>query len=171
MAMKSKFTATPAKLSPFSQSVLRELGKRVAIGFPADGAGRQPEPGEPNPPTNAMLAYLNEYGAPDQNIPARPFLVPGIESITKQAAERLKQGAVAAFSGDLSAPVKALNQVGLIGVAAVQERMTDGTFAPLNARTLAARRARGRTGERPLIDSAQMRRAVTYSIDGEGSGS
>ncbi|MCJ2067209.1 hypothetical protein MKK75_00020, partial [Methylobacterium sp. J-030] len=46
MAMKSKFTATPAKLSPFSQSVLRELGKRVAICFPADGAGRQPEPAD-----------------------------------------------------------------------------------------------------------------------------
>ncbi|MCJ2072087.1 hypothetical protein MKK75_25360 [Methylobacterium sp. J-030] len=86
------------------------------------------------------------------------------------AAERLKKGAIAAFSGDLSAPVKALNEVGLIGVAAVQERMTYGTFAPLSERTLAARRARGRTGEKPLIDTAQMRRVVTYSILNKGQG-
>jgi hypothetical protein len=164
MPITSKLTIKPGKLSPFAREVMRELEKRVAIGFPADGPSRQPESGEEAPPSNAVIAYLQETGAPDQNLPARPFLVPGVESIKAEAAARLKKAAAAALAGDLSAPEKALHAIGLQGVSAVRQQITEGTFAPLAERTLQARKARGRTSEKPLIDSSQMRNAVTYVI-------
>jgi hypothetical protein len=37
-------------------------------------------------------------------------------------------------------------------------------FAPLAAATLAARRRKGRTGTKPLIDTGQLRRAITYVL-------
>jgi hypothetical protein len=164
MAITSKLTITRGKLSPFAREVTGELEKRVAIGFPAGGPSRQPEPGEEAPPSNAAIAYLQERGAPDQNLPARPFLVPGVESIEAEAVARLKKAAAAALAGDLAAPERALNAIGLQGVSAVRERITEGAFAPLSERTLQARKARGRTSEKPLIDTSQMRAAVTYVI-------
>lgn len=162
MVMKSTFTSKSGPLSPFSQSVLRELSKRVVIGIPA-GSMHPAEEGEA-PVGNATLGYLFEYGAPERNLPARPHLVPGIESIRAQAAARLKKAAQAAFLGDLAAPENALNTIGLIGVAAVQQQITDGAFAPLAERTIKARVRRGRTGTKPLIDTGSYRRSFTYTI-------
>ncbi|WP_267359116.1 MULTISPECIES: hypothetical protein [unclassified Methylobacterium] len=168
MPIRSKFTATPAKLSPFSQSVLRELSKRVVIGIPGDSM-HPAEKGEA-PIGNAALGYMFEHGVPERNLPARPHLVPGIESIREQAAARLKKAAQAAFLGDLAAPENALNAIGLIGVAAVQEQITDGAFAPLAERTIKARIRRGRTGTKPLIDTGSYRRSFTYMITRGNSG-
>jgi hypothetical protein len=160
--MKSKLTMKSGKLDPFARAVLRELNKRVAIGIPGDSM-HPAEAGE-KPISNAVIGYLSEFGAPDQNIPQRAHLVPGVESIREQAAARLKKAAEAAFLGDLEAPEKALHAIGLLGVGAVQREITDGTLAPLSERTLEARRARGRTGEKPLIDTGQYRRAIQYVI-------
>ena len=162
MAITSKLNVKPGKLDPFARAVLRELNKRVAIGIPGDSM-HTAEPGE-KPISNAVIGYLSEGGAPDQNIPQRPHLVPGVESIREQAAARLKKAAEQAFLGDLEAPEKALHAIGLLGVAAVQREITDGTFAPLSERTLEARRARGRTGEKPLIDTSQYRRSIQYVV-------
>jgi hypothetical protein len=38
----------------------------------------------------------------------------------------------------------------------------------LAERTLAARKARGRTGEKPLIDTGQLRNAVTFVVQARG---
>lgn len=163
MGIRSKIHRKPStRLDPLSRAVIRELEKRVVVGLPGDSM----HPGEEGEPefSNATLGYILENGAPDRNIPARAHLVPAIQGIEKQAAELLKKGAAAALAGDLDGPEKALHKVGLIGVNAVRAEITDGTFAPLSERTLEARRARGRTGEKPLLDTAQYRSAVTYGI-------
>lgn len=163
MAMRTTIHRKPTTTrSPFERAVMRELRKRVAIGIPAESM----HPGEKGeaPISNAVLGYLFEHGQPEKNLPARPHLVPGIESIREQAVERLKKAAAAAFHGDLDAPEKALNAIGLIGVAAVQQQITDGTFAPLSERTIKARLRRGRTGTKPLIDTGAYRRSFTYTV-------
>lgn len=155
-------------LDLISKAVLALTKSEVMIGVPG-GSGRSPEPGETTAIDNAVLAYRLETGDPETNLPARPFLVPGVESITGKAVELLKKAGKAAILGDSAAVETALNKIGLIGQAAVQQRMTDGPFAPLAPRTLAARKARGRTGEKPLIDSGQLRRSVTYIVRKKGS--
>ncbi|MCJ2126794.1 hypothetical protein MKL11_30530 [Methylobacterium sp. J-077] len=139
------------------------------VGIPG-GSQRSAEPGQPNPPDNATLGYLNEFGVPEKNIPARPFLLPGVESVKEAVAARLKKAIPLAMAGDRGAVDATLNAVGLIAVDAVQQKLLDGPFPPLSPRTLKARKARGRTGEKPLIDKGLLRRSITYSIREKGPG-
>ena len=54
--------------------------QQILVGVPSENAERQDDPGaKPSPINNAQLAYVQEFGSPAQNIPARPFLIPGVE--------------------------------------------------------------------------------------------
>ena len=162
MAITSKLTVTTSKLDPFGRAVMRELEKRVAIGIPGDSM-HPAEKGEA-PINNAVLGYRFEHGDPETNLPARPHLVPGVEAIREEAVERLKMAAAKALAGDLDAPEKALHAIGLLGVSAVQQQITEGAFAPLTERTIKGRLRRGRTGTKPLLDTGQYRRSFQYTI-------
>lgn len=162
MPITSKLTVKSSQLDPFGRAVMRELEKRVVIGIPGDSM-HPAEKGEA-PISNAALGYLFEHGQPENNLPARAHLVPGVERIAEEAAARLKVAATKALTGDLDAPEKALHAIGLLGVSAVQQEITDGTFAPLAERTIKARLYRGRTGTKPLIDTGAYRRSFTYVV-------
>ncbi len=147
--------------------------QRVLIGIPAQNSHREPEAGEKSAPSNAQIAYWAEYGAPEANIPERPFLGPGMEAsedmiVTELSRAMTKAITLAMIDGDVTggkaAITEGLNRVGLKATANVQRQITDGTFAPLAARTIKARLRRGRTGDKPLIDTGQLRRSVTYVI-------
>lgn len=149
---------------------LRSLTRnQCLIGVPAANADRDPEPGEPKQSaSNALIGYIMETGSPAQNIPARPFLVPGVESVEPEIARRYQAGALAVLDGRATDLDPTHSAVGLIAVAAVQAKIADGPFVPLAPRTLAARQAKGRTGEKPLIDTGQLRRAQNFVIRRKG---
>jgi len=156
-------------LGLIAKGVLALTKSQLLIGIPAEGSDRRPEKGEPPPPSNAVIAYRLETGDPEKNLPARPFLVPGVESIAAEAGARLrKAGKDALFGGGAAAVDKAFHAIGLIAQNAVRNRITEGPFAPLSKRTLAERKARGRTGEKPLLDTGQLRNSVTYTITKKG---
>lgn len=101
------------------------------------------------------------------DIPARPFLIPGVETAHDKIAELMKQTLIATFKDPKKKNVyidQGLNKVGMAASMAVRRYITNGNFEPLKASTLAARRRRGRTGTKPLIDSSQMRNSVTYVL-------
>jgi len=156
-----------------TRDVLKSLcnltSDQVLVGIPAANAERDPEPGEKTPATNALIGYVMETGSPAQNIPARPFLVPGVKGIEEEIARRYAAGAKAVLDGKATSLDDTHNAVGLIAAASVQRKITDGPFAPLAPRTLAARKARGRTGERPLVDTGQLRRSVSYVVRPKGT--
>lgn len=137
---------------------------QVLVGIPAEHADRQPDPEQPEPANNAMIGYLMENGSPAQNIPARPHMRPGIESVKDEISKRYKDGAAAVMDGRVSDPDKVHTAVGLIAEKGIKAKITDGPFVPLSPRTIAARKARGRTGEKPLLDTGQYRRAITHVI-------
>lgn len=148
---------------------VRDLTSReVLIGIPAETAGRSSEPGDGGL-TNAVLGYIHETGAPERNLPARPFLVPGVADAEPRFTPHLRKAAEAAMVGDTAKVDAALHAVGLVGQNAVRARITDGPHTPLAPRTLAERKARGRTGTKPLIDTGQLRRSITYVIRPRGS--
>ncbi|MFJ6322265.1 MULTISPECIES: hypothetical protein [unclassified Rhizobium] len=149
---------------------IRALTKQeVLIGVPDENAGRQPEEGEKQEPiSNAEIGYVMEFGLPEKNIPARPHLVPGVEEATDQLGNILQAGAEKALSGDKEAIDLALNKAGLAGQNAVRKKVNEGPFQELSEKTLAARRRRGRTGEKPLIDTGQYRNSLTYVIRPKG---
>ena len=149
-----------------TEDLIRSLGKdRVLVGVPAENALRKPEPGEKSEPNNALLGYVHEFGSPAKNIPARPFLIPGVRDAQAEIADQLEGAARATLAGRQAESNVVLNRVGLIAQNAVRAKITDGPFTPLKPGTLAARRRKGRTGTSPLIDSGQLRASITYVVD------
>lgn len=164
--------------------------KSVFVGIPSSNINREPAPGEKLTPNNAVIGYVQENGDPARNIPARPFLVPGIKSIQPEIITRLRAIGRAAMDGQPD-KVKTLRmQLGIVAQRAIQKKITDGPFQPLSEVTLQrrasrkfgkgaagarrgakmelARRAQGLAAgtdfARPLIDTGQLRRAINYVI-------
>ena len=129
----------------------------VLVGIPA---GEQRDDG----PTNAEIGYQNEFGSPANNIPARPHLIPGVAAVQDKAVARLTQAASAAATGGMSDAERHLHAAGLIAQSSVRRTLTTAAYRPLSERTLAERRARGRTGTKPLIDTGQYRNSITYVV-------
>ena len=139
-------------------AAVRELGARdVKVGFPEKTGGR----GEADGLNNPTLAYIHEYGAPEANIPERPFLVVGVESALPAVTKVMKDGAKAALAGRNTAG-QTLNTVGLVAQGAVQKKIVDGPFIP-NAPGTVQRKG----SDRPLIDTGALRQAVSYVIEGK----
>ena len=132
----------------------------VMVGIPQSAAERPDDA----PITNAEIGYIQEFGAPAANIPARPHLIPGIEGAEKQIGLQLKKGAQAACEGDRKGVMNALEAAGIVGEMAVKAKITSVIPPPLAPSTLAARKRRGRTGETPLLDTAEYRNSFTHVI-------
>lgn len=129
----------------------------VLVGVPA-GEARD------DGPSNAEIGYQNEFGSPANNIPARPHLLPGVAAVQDKVATKLAQAADAAASGRVSDAERHLHAAGLLAQNSVRRTLTTTAYRPLSERTLAERQARGRTGTKPLIDTGQYRRSITYVV-------
>lgn len=158
--MKAGMTVKVDRVKRVFEAISKVPATQVLVGVPAERSPRD----QGQSITNAELGYIHEFGAPDANIPARPFLFPGIREAKGRFAGYLRQGAQAAMSGDQSRVERALGAAGQAAASSVQRHITAGPFTPLAASTIAARRRRGRTGVRPLIDTGQLRRAITWVV-------
>jgi hypothetical protein len=154
------------RFAAFQKSIKSLTANKVLVGIPDENADRKPDPDDPAPITNAGIGYIMEKGAPEKNIPARPWLEPGVASAKAPITDRLHKTAMKALDGDVMATRAGLSGVGLIAQSAVRAKITEGPFAPLAPATLADRLRRGRTGEKPLIDTGQLRQAVNFVIRG-----
>jgi len=136
--------------------------QQVLVGIPGDSEARK----DSKDPSNALIGCWMEFGVPSANIPARPFLVPGVNEALPEIVKRLETGARKAltFPIDPNAGMVTLNEVGLIAQRTVRSYINQGVPPPLAASTLRARRAAGRTGTKPLISTGQLRNSVTYVI-------
>jgi len=134
---------------------------KVLVGIPQAANGR---PGEPI--GNAALGRIHETGSPAQNIPARPFLVPGAKEASKQAPAILKAAAVEALSTfDASAVNKGLNRLGLHAQTTVKQRIVNQVgFQKLADGTIAARKRRGQKGEKALIRTGELLNSIKYVL-------
>lgn len=161
---------------------------RVYAGVPSAKGPRSDQSGEPV--NNAALMYIHENGAPEINLPARPVVHPAIKEAQGDIISGLRAAGIEALSGKPENVGKRLNVVGMIAQNAMRKRITDGPFVPLSPKTIAQRaRKRGtkrRKGEqqyldlvaggvapaeaqaaagiKPLIDTAQLRGALTYVL-------
>jgi hypothetical protein len=148
----------------FRKALAGLLKREVLVGIPAANAARDPESGETTAASNALIGYVMEYGSPAKNIPPRPFLHPGIADARAGIETHMKKAGQLALRGKPDEIEQELEKVGLIAQASVQKKITEGPFEPLKPATLAARRRRGRTGDRPLIDTGALRRSISYVI-------
>ena len=88
------------------------------------------------------------------NIPARPWLRPGVDSGNDEYVKIIERGLESGQSMD-----KTLNQLGVVATGMVQKYMTE-LRSPPNAQSTI--KAKGSSN--PLIDSGALRQSVTYKI-------
>lgn len=136
----------------------------VLVGVPEEKAARNSSEQKSKPINNAALAYIHDKGSPAANIPPRPFFDPGINESKPQIVAAMKKVGTAAMNRQNVNVERGLHAVGLIAATAIKNKINNGPFQPLAESTLAARRARGRTGIKPLLDTGQLRNAITYVL-------
>jgi hypothetical protein len=191
MAKRSRVSIVKDKVPLVFKQLSELLGSDVLVGIPESTATRAS--GELN---NATIGYLMESGAPGANIPARPFLVPGVRKAAPAALAQLRKAAIAALSVEhAGSPEQYLTAAGLLAVASVKREITTGDFVPLKPATIRNRlRQRGtlsrraaealyaeliRSGEspaaaqaaagiRPLINTAQLLNSITFVVRKNG---
>jgi len=157
---KSGVTVVFDQVSKVLAGVGHLASTRVLVGVPAEKAERKDGEGI----SNASLAYIHDKGAPEANIPARPFMEPGIQSAKAGIEDGLKKAGEFAFDARPEAVERQFQRVGTIARDAIKMKITDGPFAPLKPATIAARKRRGRTGTKPLIDTGSLRNSINYVV-------
>jgi len=93
------------------------------------------------------------------NIPARPWLVPGVQSGNVEYLKIISDGIA-----DGKTPDELLNTLGVVAVAKVQKYMND-LKTPPNAPSTIAKKG----SSNPLIDTGALKQSVTYKVSGGGT--
>lgn len=107
------------------------------------------------------VAAWNELGT--ENMPSRPFLRKSVDENEGKINSFLKSKKNDLISG--SPARKILTDIGIFQKDLIQEKITNGTFAPNAESTI-----RKKKSSKPLIDTGRMRQSVNYVIQKKGGG-
>lgn len=162
--------------------------RTLLIGIPASSAAR----GSDEPLNNATIGYIQEFGAPEARIPARPFLRPTVVREQPRITEMLKMAGQYALDGKQDAMERTLEALGMYMQNAVRLRISEGIPPPLSPRTIAERERKHKSakpikgpygkgwaknalspafqGWTPLVDTGKLRAAITYVVRSRLSG-
>lgn len=143
--------------------LLKEIAKmQVYVGIPEEKASRKGEP-----VNNAQLLYIHTNGSQLKGIPKRPVIEPALEAKENKEAITAELGeAVKSLLDKKPAQAKMhLKRAGMIGQNAARAWFDDprNGWAPNTERTIVAKGS-----DRPLIDTAQMRKAIIYVVKDNG---
>lgn len=175
----------PGLLASLAELVRQE----VLVGVPDSTADRERDDGEPV--TNATIAYVHDNGEPELNIPARPFMDPGIRAAEDPICRRLKSAADATLAGNKARADQQLAAAGMAAQSSIRSKINDGPPPPLAPSTIANRhKQRGTKSMRPsekaylkmvaagadpgaaqdaagikaLVNTGQLRNSINYVI-------
>lgn len=112
---------------------------KVMVGIPAKNAERDEEEDNDKPINNAAIGYIQEKGAPEHNLPARPFLVPGVRNAQPTTIALFREGSVKALSGETGAVKQSMEAAGLNAASQVRKVITDVIPPPLSWATIQGR--------------------------------
>lgn len=133
---------------------------QVLVGVPEEKSSRN-EDGDIN---NAALAYINDKGSPEANIPARPFMEPGVKASLEKTTNYLKAAGQAALDGKEILIEKNFEAAGLTASTSIKSKIEEGIPPPLADSTIAARQRKGFMGTKPLKRTGQLLNAITYVL-------
>lgn len=116
-----------------------------------------------SPYSLAHQLYLMAHGSPAWRIPPRPIIEPSIEANKEAIAKELKKAAMAYFNGDETTAMRYLHRAGITGANAARAWFTDvrNSWAPNAPETI-----KKKGFDRPLIDTGEMRKAITSVVKG-----
>jgi len=105
----------------------------------------------------ALVAAVQEFGSPANNIPPRPFFRTAIEQNKQKWADR-----IAELLPEMESADAALNMAAEVIEDDVRMSIRDGGWAPNAPSTL-----RQKKFDKPLIDTGHMARSVNHDLEGE----
>jgi len=115
----------------------------------------------------AMSLYITAHGSPLWKIPPRPIIEPAIEASgnKERIEEDLKIAAQHMLAGDSANAVDALHRAGTDAMNIVKLWFDDArnNWPDISDKT---KKAKGST--KILVDSSQMKNAITYVVDVKG---
>jgi hypothetical protein len=179
-------TIKQADLKGLGDVVSELAGKDVLIGIPRENAAR----GDGESLNNAARAYILDRGSPAANIPARPFLEPGVKAALPRAEKYLMQGVKKAIKGDAQAIDRGLTAAGVSAESEVKKKIRSNLPPPLSVFTVMWRhhdrggkmrdtekayvglvgigytpaQAQAATGIKSLINTGEMLRSITHIV-------
>ena len=144
------------------ESTIKELiDTQVLVGIPESEAAR-----EEGKLTNVELMYIHSNGSPLAGIPARPVIEPALENAKNKIGTLMSDAAQAALSGNQEEMNANLEKAGLAGQSASQDWFTNpsNAWSPNTEATKKAKGWKGSTDPKPLIDTGELRRSITYVV-------
>lgn len=141
----------------------------VYVGIPESNAARK-NAEEDNTVTNAQLLFIHTNGSPVNHIPARPVIEPAIRKDKNRLTKMLEKAAVLALSGDKSGFEKQMELTGMRGQNVSRAYFVDpeNGWPPNSLSVQARKKAKGSTNPRPLIDTGELRKSITYVVEING---
>lgn len=133
-------------------------GLTVTVGIQGTEAAEVRQDDEGTDVTMAQIAAWNEFGVPEHNVPARPFMRTAARRFRKKWTKAFRVRLKEALLGRMTA-VNAGSIVGNVARADVQATIVRGPWVPNAPYTIARK---GST--RPLIDTGQMRQSIRYEV-------
>jgi hypothetical protein len=156
-----KVTKTGPGLALIRKSIDRLKKSEVLVGIPAPTTQRRGEP-----INNASLLFIQTNGSQLKNIPPRPVLEPSIEANKGIITPHLGAAAKAVMDQRPDAAERELERAGMIASNCAKRWFTDPRNNwPPNAPSTVEEKG----SDRPLIDTGQLRRAITYVVREEGA--
>lgn len=148
-----KVTADGKKL----QKILKELAdKEVRVGF------QQGKATEEDGTDVCDIAAWNELGT--VNMPSRPFLRMSVDDNSDKINSFMSAQKRSIINGEPAERI--LKKIGIFQKDLIQEKITEGSFAPNAPSTIKAKGS-----SKPLIDTGRMRQSVYFEIKQKGSDS
>lgn len=121
----------------------------ILVGIPEDKDARADD----SPIGNAGIGYAMEFGMPENNVPARPFLIPGVTEAKESILRQLQLAAEAALSGRAEEAQQRLNAAGVVASNSVRQKIDSNIPPPLAPSTVRNRKyARGTASRRESED-------------------
>ncbi|MCL2084422.1 MAG: hypothetical protein FWH06_04085 [Oscillospiraceae bacterium] len=162
-------------LKAIQEAIAEAVSNEILVGIP-DDANERPE-NSSAAVTNAELLYIHTNGSEINKIPKRPVIEPALEHSKEQVSSLLQSVADAALSGDIQRVRDAQERAGKQGrnIARAWFRDPANEWAPnaditvkggwmKNKKTGKKFKAKGKRSSRPLIDTGELRRSITYRV-------
>lgn len=116
----------------------------------------------------AYVATIQEFGYPQGNIPARPFMRPTVADKTNEWKSTLAAGSRQIMAGRLTVE-QMLGQVGMLAAGNIAHTISKIYTPPLAPTTIAARAAKRKSpgvSTKPLVDTGLMIQSVSHKVEG-----
>ena len=133
----------------------------VYVGIP-EGGNR-----EGKPISNAELLFIHTNGSPVNKIPKRPVIEPALKDDAESISKMLKSCASLADKGKYEEAYKELEKIGMRAQNVCRDWFENekNNWPPNTESVIRAKIKKGSTDPKPLIDTGELRKSITYFVD------